>query len=237
MRAFTIDFRQIDVQHTGMDSLWSGERFIIDPTSKYLELLPLQRQSALRTSKVPEEELVQHNKPTLPNQQISEGISSLRISEKPRHGLSSTCSTAPDIINDSGLPQQTPDTELSHLETEEEQVITLPITEQLCKGNLFQFWKAYHPTLGGDLIVKTVSMEYPPYDNGPEARWFDPDIILEQVKREEAIILGQLSDIQGTVVPRHYGFYQSSNHLAVLMEFCGYPVGHLGWFQLNEPTL
>ncbi|WWC68565.1 uncharacterized protein I206_102494 [Kwoniella pini CBS 10737] len=122
----------------------------------------------------------------------------------------------------------------------ESQFVPLVLEEYLASGSLWDFWIAQHP-IYGKVVLKIVYAAEPPgmdpnYDN-----FVDPFDVINHALKEDDNYMRTLKDLQGTIVPRYYGLWESeytgplheSLYLAMIMEYAGESLGP-GYFEANK---
>ncbi|WVQ64985.1 uncharacterized protein L199_003155 [Kwoniella botswanensis] len=120
---------------------------------------------------------------------------------------------------------------------------TLRFEKYLASGNIWDFWLCHHSTYG-KVVLKVVDERDPPCINPYYDEYIDSLEIIEHALQEEELLMDELRDLQGIVVPKYYGMYQSETlgpnldipYLAMLLEYAGNPLGP-GFIDLHEDWL
>ncbi|WWC87244.1 uncharacterized protein L201_002132 [Kwoniella dendrophila CBS 6074] len=103
---------------------------------------------------------------------------------------------------------------------------TLTINTHIGSGYLWDFWLGDH-SVWGKVILKLVNANYCSREDPEGEEIIAPGGILLEAIKEELLYLGPLSDLQGDLVPKYHGLYQSSGsteYYAIILEFAGHPL-------------
>ncbi|OCF57862.1 hypothetical protein L486_03883 [Kwoniella mangroviensis CBS 10435] len=118
-------------------------------------------------------------------------------------------------------------------------VVLLRFDKYLASGNIWDFWLCHH-SIYGKVVLKIVDLRDPPCINPYYDEYIDPFEIVEHALQEEELLMDELKDLQGNLVPRYYGIYLSDAlpnleipYLAMILEYAGEPLGP-GFIDLHE---
>ncbi|KAK6907397.1 hypothetical protein I203_101391 [Kwoniella mangroviensis CBS 8507] len=118
-------------------------------------------------------------------------------------------------------------------------VVLLRFDKYLASGNIWDFWLCHH-SIYGKVVLKIVDLRDPPCINPYYDEYIDPFEIVEHALQEEELLMDELKDLQGNLVPRYYGMYLSDAlpnleipYLAMILEYAGEPLGP-GFIDLHE---